>query len=508
MSGSADQPFGGNLEGIPSWADSLSSPLGKGVGAAMSAPLLRLYFPNPHKNKPHEVAQAMAVDAGLAGAGAGGAAAFSRNVVDPLIKNQHPLLRAGVHALAALGGGTGGVMLSRYLQDGVTSVRGLVDQQNQYYRDQAHQAQKEEARAKAAARRLRQRMQARLDEALAAVPRRVEKYAAATLERATQVRAGLGNSVPYVAYYSPEYDVVRLVSWEKHHDALQKWANENDAFVAADLPEEEELWVKLAVSTPSPANSDGIPGPSVGDAKKLFHSTFIQPQYAFNGPNPLTATVLGGLITAGLGYGAGQIGKWLTPRSMRDYIDADNLPYLGAMAGAGLGAVPGVLWGTSSPKGWTSRYPWAEVGEEPAPEAVPEPEEPKPIKIASINLFDPIIDARSLQKSLLADAYNPLPNQEKVTFPSYAAGAASVLSAAAASKQSWHVSPWDVAKTVIGMAPTAAAGMLGGAAAGAALGRTLGMLGALTPQGEQKAREAGVWAGLVNAVVPKAFGVS
>ena len=519
MSGNRDQPFGGNLEGIPQWADSLSSPLGKGVGAAMSAPLLRLYFPNPHRNEPHQVAQAMAIDAGLAGLGAGGAAAVSRNMVDPLIKDQNPMLRAGVHALAALGGGAGGVMLSRYLQDGVVSAKGLVEQQNTYYSQKAkreHEALLAQIKEERRRKRLEQQLQLKMGGYWREVPDLVKAYAPDTLKTAAEIRPGLrATKVSYVAHYCPEYDVLRISAPESNHKSLEKWAKDYGkcgVFVSDQLPNPDELWVKVAVNVeppvemkteaPPPPQPNKPWGPTVGEARDAFHSTFIKPQYAFNGPNPMTATVLGGLISAGLGYGAGTLGKWLIPRRYREYINADNLPYLGALAGAGIGATPGLVWGTSSPKGWMSRYPWPEVGEEPTPEQATQ-DEPK---LAA--LFDRTINVPALQRSLLADAYNPLPNQQTITFPSYASGASGVLEAASVASNSSYVSPWDVAKTVIGMAPSAASGMLGGAIAGATLGRTLGMLGALTPEGEQKVREAGIWAGIINTMVPKAFGVS
>lgn len=578
------------LPGMPKTLEMGSDPLRAAMGAAAAAPLLRAYFPDPHRTKPQEILQAGLVDAGLGGAGAALGAAASRNIIDPAIQSWHPLARAGVHALGAGGGGALGLLWSRYMQDGSWGVGDMVSRANQYYKDQARQQLFEEEERKKTA-------------AWTQVPELVQKYAAQVQKIAGEVEPLLEELEPEdQAWYSPE------------KDALWIYRKEGKA----ELPPEDEIWVKLA--NPNAPLS----GVTVQDAMDRAHDVLVKPQYAFNGPNPLTSAILGGLTVGGLGYGAGHLARWALPKSMRKYINVDALPSMGLMGGALMGAAPGMVWGLHSPKGLTSRWPFEEVGEnEPrVPEAAADgrgPEVPgvgavparkragaghhgvlpeghgsssavhqcvqggigeivwneffhhfgpyrkvgdhaTPTGASSVaagretsngtlrvgkiaaagsavdaganpgcsgvdprflefspaedarkranvhELYGPNINAAQLSRSIMADAFRPYPGQPDKTAPQNAAAAAGVLQAAVARAGSDHVSPWDVTSTVMAMVPKAAGGAFGGAIAGATLGRTLGFLGALTPEGEQKAREAGMWAGLINSVVPNVFG--
>jgi hypothetical protein len=95
-----------------------------------------------------------------------------------------------------------------------------------------------------------------------------------------------------------------------------------------ELAHPDSDWVKVAYST------------SLRRAGELLN--FFPGQYPGglpNAPSPLAAMLTTGLLGAGLGWGAGKLGKRVLPPGY-----GDNLPRAGMLLGAGLGAAPGAAW--------------------------------------------------------------------------------------------------------------------------------------------------------------------
>jgi len=253
-------------------------------------------------------------------------------------------------------------------------------------------------------------------------------------------------------------------------------------------------------------------------------------QKPFGGPTPLSSTLLGGALGAGVGYGTG----FLLDKMMPDeYFEKNRwrktLGTMGAMAGT----MPGLYWGLKqySPvpdgsgretfqdrgAGWTSQYPFNEN-----PTLAPAGAKSPPISGSVRGLFHKRSDeslGAAFLPSIPVDAFNNVvwndvataPNrfgtkspwgdneQSLGTPPAVAAATSGLLYATSlASGGRPAVSPMEVAKTV---AMSSGGGLLGGLL----LGKVLGTLAGLRPEAQSALQRAGLWGGLLTGVVNSVF---
>lgn len=109
------------------------------------------------------------------------------------------------------------------------------------------------------------------------------------------------------------------------------------------------------------------------------------------------------------------------------------------------------------------------------------------------SLYDPRIET----DRLISDIYD-----DPVTPPKIQSTVAGIISAAALQRGSFGkrsplISPADIARVAVGMGS--------GWVSGRIAGKILGALAGLTPDAREKLQKAGLWAGLVKAVVPLVF---
>lgn len=217
----------------------------------------------------------------------------------------------------------------------------------------------------------------------------------------------------------------------------------------------------------------------VGDA-------WLDVNEAVGGPSPLTTAILGGLLGGGVGLGTGTVLDALAPRS---HFDKRRMKRSLGLAGAGLGAMPGLALGAmesgQDPKhpgqtfkeslggGWT--VPFRDLHE----------------KQAAFGFADPSIQVDDFNRAVWSDAGRGTPGP-------VAAAVTGITSGAGVLTRSQNVSPFDV-----GMA--AAIGGAKGASAGWLFGKTLGVLAGLRPESQQKLQDAGLWGGVLAAVTKKVF---
>lgn len=228
----------------------------------------------------------------------------------------------------------------------------------------------------------------------------------------------------------------------------------------------------------------------------------------WGGPNPLAATIGGGLLGAGLGYGGGWLAEQLLPD---DKFEPGVLRRNTALAGGLLGAAPGVWsgfdqtfrgqkpgWGA-----WLRPYPWNKEG--------------AATRYTSIvtGLAEAAGELNELWKQGASEAggdyapmipvdqfgqviWNDLRTQGGYTPPALAAATTGIIQAASLSQGGIGlVSPADIARIGIGMGS--------GYMSGLVVGKTLGALAGLRPEAQQQLQQAGVWAGILSNVVPMAF---
>jgi hypothetical protein len=133
---------------------------------------------------------------------------------------------------------------------------------------------------------------------------------------------------------------VSLGDWEEHPEDWRKplasVKGVKDVRIEAECsPPDDEPWVRIKCGH-SPALrtlaqlTNLIPGPT---------------NAPIGGPSPLAATLTGGLLGAGTGYGAGYVGEQVMPdEQFRPGHLRHTLAALGGLAGA----APGLLWGLES----------------------------------------------------------------------------------------------------------------------------------------------------------------
>lgn len=241
---------------------------------------------------------------------------------------------------------------------------------------------------------------------------------------------------------------------------------------------------------------------------------------AIGGATPLASMLAGGLLSAGIGYGAGTLAESLAPGIFEKNTARKRFAalggILGALPGAGLGLYGMANWGSqlnpdrnkSSFRAFTS--PNILMG---SPKSVTPPI--SPIKQAAYYLaaIQPEIN-EEMQKVALdfgggygdislepipVDAFNRLVlNDPFTTMPMQAATLGIVNAASNIGGPSRFVSPMDIARVGMGMGAGYVQATIGG--------KVLGALAGLTPGAQKTLQNAGIVAGAVKSVIPGLFG--
>lgn len=269
----------------------------------------------------------------------------------------------------------------------------------------------------------------------------------------------------------------------------------------AGFGEQPWVWLKYA--------SD----PVIATAAKLLNYQPSAINKVIGGPSPLAAALTSGLLGAGIGYGVGALGEQLLPQSDFNH---GTLRRNMAVAGGLVGAAPGVLWGAAAHKAhpqtpglraWLSSWPFRD---QDIPATVKKAvallrqsnSKDDNTKRAWFNDNDddegmfgqgldhmatlPMIPKDDFGRVVWGDPNTPIHIR--------AATMGLVNTASMANNNSPFVSPWDIASV------TAT-----GAARGLLVGKTLGVLAGLKPESQANLQRAGVWGGMLQAVVPNAF---
>jgi hypothetical protein len=116
---------------------------------------------------------------------------------------------------------------------------------------------------------------------------------------------------------------------------------------------------------------------------------------------------------------------------------------------------------------------------------------PPHVKESQVQIFDPIIERDRFNAAIMQDINTPMQLR---------AATAGLVEAAGAVRGSDWISPFDVAKISVG----AGAGLVSGLIAG----KALGLLAGLTPYGQEKVQQLGMWSNVLSSVVPRALGLN
>lgn len=339
-----------------------------------------------------------------------------------------------------------------------------------------------------------------------AVPARVEKLLpAASSVKIAHLAAAKDTPLLDVATvtWAPAENVVRLYRAGATNNAyVEKYAaclpECSVQFVAdREFDGDTEILIKQA----------GIP---------VLAKSFDFAQKALGGPTPLTNALVGGLMMGGLGYGAGALAENLLPEQ---YFERGKLRRTlglgGLLAGAGFGTmnaysnaranVPhqdffqapiyhtmrGFLMRNDAPL----KPKWYM---QPSPSIMDEAN-----KTAAFNdssLFAPSVPVHQFNTAVWQDTQKGMTNGFQMhTPPAYAAAATGLMTGLSAGTNSPVISPMTVIRGI------ASAGV--GLATANIAGRALSALAGLTPAGQNKLQELGLWGGMMHAIVPTMMGL-
>jgi hypothetical protein len=276
----------------------------------------------------------------------------------------------------------------------------------------------------------------------------------------------------------------------------------------------------------------------LGDVLRPFFSSMQLIPNSFNrylgGPTPLASMLAGGLLGAVGGNLTGRLADRFAPAGS---LEEGSLKRRGTVLGALLGATPGMLMGihqtvhhpsnglaalkafaepnpifglpnppetedtglfslTGKPQSVRDAFLDAQdacqaLQEELADRGLPCDSKglQKAAQQAGMGFFQPEIEVNQFGRVIWADPLTPEP---------FRAAASGLVGAAGLMNNSAVVSPSDIARVALGMGSGAVMGMTAG--------RVLGSLAGLSPTAQQALQRGGMWAGLVKAVTPMAFG--
>lgn len=217
-------------------------------------------------------------------------------------------------------------------------------------------------------------------------------------------------------------------------------------------------------------------------------------------PTPLSHAVASSVLLGGLGYGAGTLAENLFPEA---YLQRGklrrNLALTGALGGVGLGALSAYATSKKLRQGfWPS---WVTPNNTPV-RAYPGAPEKRGFQTSvggfGINptpqLYSPIVSVPHFNNTTWNDARNYMTTGNPIyTPPQYAAVATGLMSGAAAAQNSPIIRPVDVIRTM------ASAGV--GLATANVAGRALSAMAGLTPAGQEKLQNLGLWGGMLHSIV-------
>jgi len=250
---------------------------------------------------------------------------------------------------------------------------------------------------------------------------------------------------------------------------------------------------------------------------------------AMGGPNPLTSGLTGAALGTALGYGGGWLLQNLFPdKYVKDGPLARNLAIAG---GLGLGGASALFhglpaykqrrrfgqgfWGSLGGAAMDQQIPTAQqvtrnklnmpTGGGPSgpfARAVKKAQDDFNIDFIEDELFEKMAYAPvagAFIPSIPVNGFNQMVWRDPFLTPQIQAATTGLTSAAAIQHGGAKlISPFDVGRIAVGMGSGAISGML--------VGKAFGALAGLTPKGQEGIQNAGIFAGLISNIVPKAFG--
>jgi hypothetical protein len=221
------------------------------------------------------------------------------------------------------------------------------------------------------------------------------------------------------------------------------------------------------------------------------------------GPTPLSNGIVSGLMLGGLGYGTGALAENLFPER---YIERGklrkNLALAGLVGGAGLGLNNAYATSQKTRQGLLKSL--FTPNDTPV-QLLPGGEKVGFMYNNDAALFAPTVAVPQFNAAVWNDVQRDFPTNSgfnvptasPFTPPAYAAAATGLMSGLSMAQRSPIIRPVDVIRGI------ASAGV--GLATANIAGRALSAMAGLTPAGQQKLQDMGLWSGMMHAIIPSIF---
>lgn len=214
------------------------------------------------------------------------------------------------------------------------------------------------------------------------------------------------------------------------------------------------------------------------------------------GPTPLSNGLMTGLLAGGLGYGAGTLAEQFFPER---YLERGKLRrtlgLMGALSGVGVAG----LNSYANAKALRTSMLRGLLTNNKTPVVYPYQEQMMKKSFANNPLFAPTVSVPQFNSAAWQDVnmgmYRGFQNH---TPPQFAAATTGLMSGISTNMRSPIIRPVDVINGI------ASAGV--GLATATIAGKALSAMAGLTPAGQAKLQDMGLWGGMMHAVVPSLFG--
>ena len=238
----------------------------------------------------------------------------------------------------------------------------------------------------------------------------------------------------------------------------------------------------------------------------LVQPTFDFANKALGGATPLSNAIVSGLMAGGVGYGAGALAEQLFPER---YVQRGKLRRTLGLAGLGVGAALGAnnAYATATKlrrpgmqgflQSWLTPNDYIE--QQAAGQKQGNQQFPWQTPNDARALYAPTVSVPQFNNAAWSDVQRGMyTGNSQFTPPAYAAATTGLMTGISQAQRSPIIRPIDVIHGI------ASAGV--GLATATVAGKALSALAGLTPAGQAKLQDLGLWGGMMHAIVPSMFG--
>ncbi|NDD52745.1 hypothetical protein EBZ39_02495 [bacterium] len=324
-----------------------------------------------------------------------------------------------------------------------------------------------------------------------AVPERVSTLLPAAFQLKTaheHAALAAGLLATTVATWEPDVGLVTLYAP----------AETNKTASAAYADEMKQAGYNVAIVTRGPAQPDPAEEIiiKVGSLVPGLPTVWNTGNAMLGGPTPLSNGLMTGLLAGGLGYGAGALAEQVFPAR---YLERGKLRrtlgLMGALSGVGVAG----LNSYANARALRTSMLRGLLTNNKTPVVYPYEAKMTKKSFADDPMFAPTVSVPQFNSAAWQDVnmgmYRGFQNH---TPPQFAAAATGLMSGISTNMRSPIIRPVDVINGI------ASAGV--GLATATVAGKALSALAGLTPAGQAKLQDMGLWGGMMHAIVPSMFG--